>query len=150
MAFPEDKPHSLTHSLIYHSLIQSHSLTRSRSLMHLLTHSLVHPSPTHSFSFTHSFTLLMHSFTHSLIHHPLIYSHSLTYSFTQLFPHTFTLSLMHSLIFTHFIHSLTHSTGISNADCAQLCSGCWDRTVHENRLMNHLEPWETNIRASHD
>ena len=130
---------SFTHSLIYHPLIHSHSLTcsysltRSHLLMHLLTHSLIH-----------SF-ILIHSLSHSLIHSPLsplIHSLSCTHSYSLIsFTHSHSLS---------FIHSLTHSTDISNADCAQLCSGCWDMTVHENQLLNHLETWETNIRAGHD
>lgn len=80
MAFPANKPHSLTLSSITHSFILIHSLVHICSCTYSLT-----PSSTRSFSFTHS----------------------VTHSFTQLFPHSFTLSLMHSFIFTPFIHSFT-------------------------------------------
>ena len=64
MAFPANKPHSLTLSSITHSFILIHSLIYSAlsPLIHSLTHALIHIHSFHSLIHIHS-----HSFTHSLI-----------------------------------------------------------------------------------
>ena len=113
-AFIHSRMHSIIHSCTHSSVIHSHSLTHTHSLIPsslTLTDSLIHLF-IHSFTHTHSFIhLFTHSLSHSLISHSFTHTHSFTYSLIthpDSLTHSFSYSPTHSFIHT-VIHSHTHS-----------------------------------------